>query len=129
MKWDCEKQGCFNEKKRPKIEEFHDCFPGQINFSDVDGIVEIDGRFLLLEWKPHSGQILRGQELMYERITGRGDGDFVVFVVAGDAESMRVSDLSMFVRGRQQPWQCCDLDGLKAQIRRWVEFTKGQKAT
>ena len=51
LRWDCEKRGCFNIKRRPKIEVFHKCFPGNINFGDVDGIVEINGRGLMLEWK------------------------------------------------------------------------------
>ena len=29
LRWDCERQGCFNLKRRPKIEVFADCFPGR----------------------------------------------------------------------------------------------------
>lgn len=53
MQWNCERQGCFNVKKRPKIEMFADCLPRKISFSDIDGIVEINGNLLLLEWKDH----------------------------------------------------------------------------
>ena len=31
LRWDCERQGCFNLKRRPKIEVFADCFPGRIS--------------------------------------------------------------------------------------------------
>jgi len=48
LRWDCQKRGCFNLKRRPKIEIFAECFPGRINFGDVDGIVEINGNALLL---------------------------------------------------------------------------------
>lgn len=27
MRWDCTTQGCFNLKKRPKVEVFADCLP------------------------------------------------------------------------------------------------------
>lgn len=47
LRWDCERRGCFNLKRRPKIEVFAECFPGRINFGDVDGIVEIGGNALL----------------------------------------------------------------------------------
>ena len=45
MRWDCEKSGCFNVKCRPKIEVFAECFPGRINFGDMDGRVELGGYF------------------------------------------------------------------------------------
>ena len=51
LRWDCLRRGCFNLKRRPKIEVFADCFPGRINFGDVDGIVEISGNALLLDGK------------------------------------------------------------------------------
>lgn len=66
MKWDCEERGCFNRKMRPKLEEFAACLPGRIAFTDVDGIVEIGGRFLMLEWKSRPGRIATGQRIMFE---------------------------------------------------------------
>jgi len=54
MRWDCQKQGCFNKKKRPRIEMFAECLPGKIAVGDVDGLVEIKGNFLFLEFKEHS---------------------------------------------------------------------------
>ncbi|MAG24660.1 hypothetical protein CMI47_03685 [Candidatus Pacearchaeota archaeon] len=51
MRWDCQTQGCFNKKCRPKIEVFAECFPRRINFGDVDGSIEINGYELKLEWK------------------------------------------------------------------------------
>ena len=35
LRWDCAKRGCFNEKKRPKIEVFAECFPGRISFGKI----------------------------------------------------------------------------------------------
>ena len=64
LRWDCDHQGCFNKLKRPKIEVFADCFPGRINFGDVDGIVEINGYLLILEWKPERIELSRGQGIM-----------------------------------------------------------------
>ena len=49
LRWDCQKQGCFNKKKRPKIEEFAECLPGKISFGDIDGI----GALLLGKPKGH----------------------------------------------------------------------------
>jgi hypothetical protein len=121
MRWNCEKQGCFNKKKRPKIEVFADCFPGRISFGDVDGIVEIAGRFLMLEWKPGTGPISRGQSIMYEKITR--DKKWMVIVVAGDAEAMEIEAASCFKGGRFFEWQHCTLDGLKELIKDWASPT------
>ncbi len=73
MRWDCGKRGCYNVKHRPKIEEFAECFPGKISMGDVDGLVEINGHFLLLEWKSVSKDLGYGQRKTYEQITASLD--------------------------------------------------------
>lgn len=122
MRWDCEKQGCFNIKCRPKIEVFSGIFPGRINFGDVDGIVEINGKALLLEWKS-PGQILRtGQRIMYERITK--SGDFTVICIFGNAETMECEEYFLFFKGKQLEPTKCDLDRVKDKIRGWVGYAQ-----
>ena len=123
LRWDCEKSGCFNKKRRPKIEVFADCFPGRINFGDVDGLVEINGFFALLEWKGEGGNIHTGQRISFERHTKR-EGN-AVFVVSGNAETMEVKQFCIFYRGKQGPWRGADLEKLKASLRKWVEMCKG----
>lgn len=51
MDWECSRNGCFNEIKRLDFGAFFDCWPQKISMSDVDGICEIDGAFLMLESK------------------------------------------------------------------------------
>jgi len=68
MRWDCRTQGCFNLKKRPKIERFADCLPGRIALTDVDGVTELCGNVLYLEWKSHQG-LGDGQRILFERLT------------------------------------------------------------
>ncbi len=118
MRWDCEKQGCFNKKRRPKIEVFSECFPGRINFGDVDGIVEINGKGLLLEWKSVSQNLPTGQRIMYERLTQTGL--LTVIVALGDAESMEVWQSCWFVRGKQGLWVTTNLQGMEELIKKWV---------
>ena len=97
LRWDCAAQGCFNLKRRPKIELFADCFPGRINFGDVDGIVEIGGNALLLEWKSEPRELPAGQRLLYQRLSR--SGPVAVMIVVGDAETMLVDGTSIFDRG------------------------------
>ena len=117
LRWDCEKQGCFNKKCRPKIEVFSDCFPGRINFGDVDGIVEINGKGLLLEWKCFSLNIPTGQKIMYQRLTK--SGLLSVIVVFGNAETMEVRKYCWFKKGVQSDWLDANLDEIKIQIKQW----------
>lgn len=125
LRWDCNKQGCFNLKRRPKIEVFADCFPRRINFGDVDGIVEINGKALMLEWKSQKGNLPIGQKIMYERITG--SGDVTVICVIGNAETMACSEYYFFFKGKRQPSKKANLQDIKERIKKWVMYAQNLK--
>ena len=126
MRWDCKKQGCFNVKRRPKIEVFSDCFPGRINFGDVDGIVEINGSALMLEWKTSiGGSLPKGQQIMYERITK--DGMLTVMLIVGNAETMECEKYSLFFKSKQCGWINANLEEIKSRIKQWVQWAKFPK--
>jgi len=122
MRWDCRKDGCFNFLQRPKIEEFCEAFPSNINFSDIDGIVEISGNALMLEWKKRVMPIPGGQKIMYERLT-RG-GAITVLVLAGDAQLMTITNRCYFINGTASTWK----ETTKAQaiefMRRWAVWAR-----
>lgn len=122
LRWDCEKSGCFNQKRRPKIELFADCFPRRINFGDVDGLVELNGFFCLLEWKGMGGKVGTGQRISYEKFTLMPGN--TVFVVEGDAETMDINRYQLFWEGKSHKWVEADLAGLKDRLRRWVNFAE-----
>lgn len=122
MRWDCEKQGCFNIKRRPKIEVFYDCFPGNISFGDVDGIVEINGHGLMLEWKTDTKKPTMGQRIMYERLTR--NKLITVFLVVGNAETMEISHLGIFYEGKQSELINSNLEEVKLKIKNWVSWAK-----
>jgi hypothetical protein len=120
MDWDCARNGCFNVKKRLKFEAFVGCFPGKINFGDVDGIVEIAGHGLVLEWKETPRKLQRGQELMWQNLT-RGKV-LTVMVVAGDAADMSVTHLSTFWNGKQSGWVEATIEDLRSDINKWAAW-------
>jgi len=122
MRWDCEKRGCFNKKKRPKVEVFHDLFPGKISFGDVDGIVEINGHALILEWKSYCGDLQGGQKIMYKRLTRICP--IMVMVVSGDAESMEVEALAYFDNGKFYDFISTDINGVRSFISWWVRYSE-----
>ena len=121
MRWDCNKGGpgvnCFNKKRRPKIEVFSKCFPGKISLGDIDGIVEINWRGLLLEWKTDTNKPTTGQRIMYERLTSQGLLT-VVFVV-GNAETMEVSHVGTFFLGKQSALEKASLQDVELRMQRW----------
>jgi hypothetical protein len=123
LRWDCGVQGCFNQKRRPKIEVFADCFPGRISLGDVDGIVEIGGNALLLEWKSEARELPTGQRVLYQRLTW--SGPVAVMIVVGDAETMAVTATSVFDGGSRFPehgYEPADLALIKTRLTAWSRW-------
>lgn len=119
MRYDCGKSGCFNKVHRPKLEMFADCFPGRINFGDVDGLVEINGHFLMLEWKSHHGEIPTGQRITYERLVDTGK--FTIVIVCGNAETMEVTHGAVLRQGDTAvEWKEKSLDDIRYFITKWA---------
>jgi hypothetical protein len=119
MRWDCEKSGCFNIKHRVKLGMLSSALPRRIGFTDVDGIVEINGKGLLLEWKGKDVPIPTGQHIMFSRLT-RGK-TLTVFVVEGNAETMEVYSLGYYFDGKKFENTTMNLPGLIESIRGWVK--------
>lgn len=123
LRWDCEKLGCFNKKRRPKIEVFAGCFPGRINFGDIDGIVEISGNALILEWKSQNRDLPLGQRIMYRNMTS--GGPITVMVIIGDPETMEITHYCVFWGGRQSPangYRAISLEEIKEKMARWAQW-------
>src|SRR5262245_6447567 len=126
MLWNCDRDGCFNRKRRPKFEAFADCFSGRINFSDVDGMVEIGGAFLLLEWKGEGGKLKAGQVRTYMAFSAL-PGCLVV-AIEGDAETMTVRRYRAFVRGFGKSWTAGGLSDVADIMRGWAEWRNDQRS-
>ena len=120
MRWDCrpERDGCYRRLGQPDLTLLDECFPGRIAMTDVDGLVEINGRFLFLEWK-RQGEVPAGQRIMFERLTRRPE--FTVLVILGDPASMAAKRYDVFQCGRRRGWRDCDLAELKRHVRAWAE--------
>jgi hypothetical protein len=122
MRWNCkEKRKCFRSLC-PKLGAFDECFPGKIGMSDVDGMVEIAGRFLFLEWKSDGGFLTTGQRIAFERLTSLSTDPMkvTVIVVCGDPEEMTVTSIQVFHSGKGHGVTECDFDGLHQRIEHWA---------
>lgn len=91
----------------------------------MDGIVEINGKVLILEWKPSRTGLTMGQRIMYERITK--NEAFVVFVVCGNAESMSVESYLIFFQGIHGDWIDSNLEELKERICSWAKWARNAR--
>lgn len=125
MRWDCKKRGCFNVKRRPKIEMFAGALPGKISFGDIDGIVEINGYALLLEWKSERNDPSTGQRIMYERLTR--NAPIMVLLMIGNAENMQISHCGKFYRGKFYGLQDATFDIVYNHIKAWAEWAKSRE--
>ena len=116
------------------------CFPGKIYPTDVDGIVEIGGSFLMIEWKdtrrtragagdwrggdfpvPQKGQLLTLQALSRLR-------DFTVLVIYGDGATMNPVAYRHFRDGRIMEPRRLTFAGMENIFERWVVRAKEQAA-
>ena len=95
MRWDCspDKDGCYRRLGQPDLTVLDECFPGRIAMTDVDGLVEINGRFLFIEWK-RRGDVPAGQRIMFERLTRHPE--FTILVILGDPRTMAVERYDVF---------------------------------
>lgn len=125
MRWDCDADGCFNQKRRLQFDRFYDLLPGRISFTDVDGMVEINGRFLMLEAKVTGSRrtIPTGQEILYKRFTAALGGS-AVYVVWINAEEMAVEGYMEIRGGRMGQFVRGDMEVLRSEIRSWVQSAR-----
>lgn len=120
LRWDCNANGCFNKKLRPRIEMFAGCFRGKISFGDIDGMAELDGAFILMEWKADGGSLVVGQEIAFERFSKLSR--CLVIVVHGNPETMIVEGYSYFWNGVHHAFQRKNFDDLYAFVKRWADW-------
>lgn len=123
MRWDCSKRGCFNQHRRPKIEQFATCFPNRIAMSDIDATVEVNGHFLFLEMKGYQGAIPTGQRIYFERLTQLSDR-IVVLVVCGDAMTMQFDAMCWVYKGKLSAWRQSSFDDVSALMRNFAAWAR-----
>jgi hypothetical protein len=115
LRWNCDgPKGCYLHQL-PDWASFNDCFPRGIRISDVDGIVEIGRRFLMLEWKGSKNVPLpNGQRMLLQRFGRPPDA---VLCLRGTPD-----DLQWLIFDGSEPggWRDVSLDEVKAWVKRWA---------
>ena len=123
MNWDCLENGCFNHKCRPRFKVFAECFADNVNLTDVDGVVERNGKAFFLEWKSRGerktipSELSLGQKIMFKNLS-KIDG-FVAVVVFGWAQNMKITHMKKIENGVEGEWEKADIEDLKDYMKRW----------
>ena len=116
----CEGEGCWITKNAAPFGALEDCFGGKIRPTDIDGIVERNGRFLIFEWKRDGVETPVGQKILFERLTMHGD--ITVFVVWHETDHPDVvTKAGMFKKGHWKGEKVTDLEGVQKACSQWFE--------
>ena len=122
IRWRCQSNGCYLTECHPKIEVFADCFPNRIAMSDIDGVVEINGHFIFMEWKGHGGKLTDGQKTLINRMTALSE-KVIFFVVYGDSKTMEVTEFYRYHKDKRYHYKA-GLDVLKEHFEIWAKAVK-----
>jgi hypothetical protein len=92
--------------------------PGKIRPMDIDGIVEKNGHFLVLEGKPVGQNIPYGQRLTLERLAAQDETSvLILYGEPGDPEKMKLM-------GYHDEPVSTTKKRVRELVGRWVESTK-----
>lgn len=115
MRWRCGDLGCFLQRRTDPV-MFDRCFPPGVAMGDLDGIVELGGQFLVVEFK-RTGVVPVGQRRMHQALIATGV--FTIIIVT--AVEQHVSGCTVYSpkhpEGRNYPW--CSSDDLVDLVQRW----------
>ena len=68
--YDCKTgDNCFLQKHLVDFTKLNEVIPGKNGFTDIDGVVDIDGRILFLEFKTGYAKLKRVQRILHENLS------------------------------------------------------------
>lgn len=92
------------------------CFPGKIKVTDIDGLVERKGHFLVLETKSPGVTIPLGQEIMFKRL--QQSRMFTVVVVWGKTNQPQEMQI-FYPNGLTSEKKPADMEMFKKVVSWW----------
>jgi len=109
----------YEKSKLWKFENFNECWePTNIQMSDLDGIVERKGHFLVVEFKQPSVTLLpMGQLIMFQQLNKLGC--FTILIIYGEPNIPERYEIWQ-ESGLQEKAEC-HLDGIKFLMKNWFD--------
>ena len=97
--------------------------PRSIRLSDLDGIVEIGGHFLVIESKSANGALSTGQRIALERLSWLPE--MTVIVLQGPDGMRSVNQIQVCKNGAFGLAQSITHDEVAARVKRWADRHAG----
>lgn len=128
MNWRCTHDGCYMEKQMPDLSVFSNCFPERknpIHLTDIDGAVEIGGRFLFMEWKnDENAEVPLGQEIFLQRLSQRPG--ITVMVLWGNQNTQNIKKMQVWDNGIVLLNVPTNLQGAREFVRMWAQKAEAE---
>ena len=97
------------------------CFGNTIKPTDIDGFVERNGRFLVIETKLPGALIPQGQMITFRALAKTTL--FTIIVVWGEPGTPQ--HVKLMTRRGEGKKRYCDLDGLRDLCSKWFDYANG----
>lgn len=94
--------------------------------SNIDGIVERNGKFLVLEWKKPGEKISMGQKILLQALAA--NPNFIVIIVNGSTDNETVVTSFFMLTLKGIPYKRgTSLECLKTFYREWYKWANDEK--
>jgi hypothetical protein len=94
--------------------------------SNVDGILERNGQFLILEWKRPGEKVSTGQKIMLQALASKPS--FMVVIIYGNTDNETVIDSYWTLTPEGKPYKAgIGFESFKQFYRQWYELADGYK--
>lgn len=99
------------------------CFTGKMRPTDIDGLIERNGKFLLLEAKSPGVAIGYGQQRTYDALLRN---NFTIIIIWGKPQQPERIRVSTMHNGKVVTHErAADADVLRDVVKRWFLFANG----
>lgn len=120
---DCTRWGCLIDKM-PSWDFMEGCFPRDIMPSDVDGLVEVDGRFLLIEQKGYGVSLTAAQSRAHKRLVAAAPPGIITVLYLRETRDENYFDCLVFpVTEGTQGFERRSIPEVQQWLRAWSAGT------
>ena len=97
----------------------NDCFPGRVTITDLDGIIERRGQFLVFETKNDNVPLPKGQQILLDQLLKLGV--FTVVIIWGKPGVTALQRVTRYHRNTEKEVEPT-IEALKELCRKWWDW-------
>lgn len=124
IRHDCKSRGCYKDACLPDWGIFDGCFDAKspkISIGDLDGVVEVNGKILFLEWKRKECELSYGQMALFKTLTRNSEKQSVL-VIYGSVDGNGDLKYQTIHKGNVSEMQDCDAEFIRKMLKRWTYY-------